>query len=205
MEKIDLRRLRAGYHQGGAVSGTEEKNKHPSPSIFLNHDNDKDKKYETNNNNGVLHHIYDSIILEETYRFLTLGGGKKESFCYLTGIVIDNNTIIGTKIIKLALSSKTAAYCKPDQMALHRSFQFLDRHRHTPVLTCHLHPWNSIPHPSSIDLNTHKDLEAVYRKVIGVVVSRDKIFNFFSYERKFTVEIYGGSFEQYDPRNYKLI
>lgn len=125
---------------------------------------------------------------------------QDEDLRFATGLAVGPKRYAITTFCKFILKQRSVVGAEGDHESMTRLLIGLHNIDHKLLLTAHSHPGSGAgsTHPSSVDMDFHKRLEAGNYPAIGMIVNRQGYVRFFSYQRPFEVVVYGKGMEVVD-------
>jgi len=125
--------------------------------------------------------VIPSPVLYEAFRILLSHGKDSREWIVALGSQKINGKIILTRVydLKCAISHSTGA--EPDYSSLAEALRFYEKCGYEIAGLAHIHPWHSrTVSPSSIDIETHRRWEELYKgRFIGIVFNNSGVFRIF--------------------------
>jgi len=125
--------------------------------------------------------VIPSPVLYEAFRILlSHGKDSREWIVALGSQKIDGKTVL-TRVYDLECAISHSTSAEPDYSSLAEALRFYEKCGYEIAGLAHIHPWNSrTVSPSSIDIETHRRWEEVYKgRFIGIVFNNSGVFRIF--------------------------
>ena len=147
--------------------------------------------------------VVSSMFLRRAYPYLMKS--PEESITYVTGIETGNVRVLD-ELVTFTLDVQKTAYVRGDLVSSTAALIDITNRGYKVNGTLHCHPGggNGATHPSSIDMAHHERLERGGHKSVGIIMTRDGHFRFYTYRMPFTVEVVGEDVEPFGKNAFRL-
>jgi proteasome lid subunit RPN8/RPN11 len=154
---------------------------------------------------GVAEYLISSLTLADCAEYLLGDAHGRERLCLLTGVKVGTRRTL-ERMVKVALSEQSTTCAVADPLDLQRKVIAMDRFGHKLHGLFHSHPGlgRGATRPSGTDLATHQQHERGSYPLVGAIFERSGFVRFFSYDRPFTITIYGTGVEAYEENLFKI-
>lgn len=125
--------------------------------------------------------IIPAPVLYEAFRILlSRGRDSREWIVALGSQKIDGKTVL-TRVYDLECAISHSTSAEPDYSSLAEALRFYEKCGYEIAGLAHIHPWHSrTVSPSSVDIETHRRWEELYRRrLIGIVFNNSGVFRIF--------------------------
>jgi len=145
-----------------------------------------------------------SFLKEKCYPYLM--DTPMESLAYLSGVRCRETTVID-QLVTFKLDVQTAVYVRGNPMSVADALIAMDERGDLLEGTIHCQPGEgpSATLPSGIDRKHHRRLESVGYKPLGIIMSRDGHFRFYTDRMPFEVQVVGNDAVKLSDTSYKLM
>jgi len=163
----------------------------------------RDKALQEDVFDGV-RYVISSLFLRDILNYLSQW--DVESIAYLTGVSTQGGMVID-HLVPFDMDVQEVTYVSGDIVSSTQSLCALDDKGFVLAATAHSHPGSgaAATHPSGIDMNHHEMLETSGYKAVGIIMTRDGHFRFYSKDMPFSVQVVGSDVVEVGPNTYKLI
>jgi hypothetical protein len=154
---------------------------------------------------GVTEYLISSLFLSDCAAYLVDHPKGYERLCLVTGSKKGTLRTLERMIaVELSEQSTTCAVAEP--LDLQRKLIAIDSIGHSLHGLLHSHPGQGrgATRPSGIDLATHAQHERGGYPLVGGIFERSGFVRFFSYDRPFTITVYGTGVEAYEENLFKI-
>lgn len=130
----------------------------------------------------------------------------EESLAYLSGVRCRETTVVDL-LVPFALAVQSAAYVKGDPMATADALIAMDERGFLLEGTIHCHPGSgeSATTPSGTDARHHRRLELAGYRALGIIMTRDGHFCFYTDRMPFEVQVVGNDVVKLSDFSYRLL
>jgi hypothetical protein len=129
-----------------------------------------------------------------------------ESLAYLSGVRCRETTVID-QLVTFKLDVQTEVYVRGNPMSVADALIAMDERGDLLEGTIHCQPGEgpSATLPSGIDRKHHRRLESVGYKPLGIIMSRDGHFRFYTDRMPFEVQVVGNDVVKLSDTSYRLM
>jgi hypothetical protein len=154
---------------------------------------------------AVPEYLVSSLFLADCAAYLLCDPHGRERLCLVTGIKVGARRTL-ERMVAVALSDQSTTCAVADHPDLQRKLIAMDGWGHHLHGLLHSHPGQGrgATRPSGIDLATHAQHERGGYPLVGGIFERSGFIRFFSYDRPFTITIYGTGVEAYEENLFKI-
>jgi hypothetical protein len=146
-----------------------------------------------------------SLFLADCAAYLLGDPQGRERLCLATGIKVGARRTL-ERMVEVALSDQSTTCAVADHHDLQQKLIAMDGWGHHLHGLLHSHPGQGrgATRPSGIDLATHAQHERGGYPLVGGIFERSGFVRFFSYDRPFTITVYGTGVEAYEENLFKI-
>ena len=150
------------------------------------------------------HSVITTLFLRECYAYLMKG--SDESIAYISGIERNSFSILD-QLIPFQMDRQSPAYVSGNIISSTEALVMLSNCGYGLLGTIHCHPGSgeTSTYPSGIDTKHHKRLEEGGYTALGVIMTRDGHFRFYSDKMPFSVEVIGKDTIRLGENSYRLL
>jgi hypothetical protein len=152
---------------------------------------------------AVPRYVVSSWFLHDCFKKLTID--RNEQLIYITGPVVHGIAVLDQSV-EIEHDKRTMVGVSANTRSTHRLLIHLEKFGHRLLGHFHSHPGNGADatHPSGIDEQFQRRLEAGGHQAVAAIFSRDGFVRFLRMDSKVQIEIYGQGVEQYAENVYRL-